>query len=59
MTGSGRRPPPPFDQNYNGIYDWLDTDMGGTATRHPDNLGNFAVGGADRPYDLDNDNIEK
>ena len=46
----------PFDQNYNGIYDWLDTDMGGTES--PDNLGNFAVGGADRPYDLDNDNVE-
>ena len=46
----------PFDQNYNGIYDWLDTDMGGTGS--PDNLGNFAVGGADLPYDLDNDNIE-
>jgi hypothetical protein len=46
----------PFDQNYNGIYDWLDTDMGGTES--PDNLGNFAVGGADLPYDLDNDNIE-
>ncbi|DAC49666.1 MAG TPA: hypothetical protein D7H92_01505, partial [Candidatus Poseidoniales archaeon] len=39
-----------------GIYDWLDTDMGGTTS--PDNLGNFAVGGADIPYDLDNDNIE-
>ncbi|MCH1540965.1 MAG: DUF4129 domain-containing protein [Candidatus Poseidonia sp.] len=46
----------PFDQNYNGIYDWLDPDMGGTTS--PDNLGNFAVGGADLPYDLDNDNIE-
>ena len=46
----------PFDQNYNGIYDWLDTDMGGTES--PDNLGNFAVGGANRPYDLDNDNVE-
>ncbi|MEC7504624.1 MAG: hypothetical protein VX524_05050, partial [Candidatus Thermoplasmatota archaeon] len=46
----------PFDQNYNGVYDWLDTDMGGTQS--PDNLGNFAVGGADLPYDLDNDNIE-
>ena len=46
----------PFDQNYNGIYDWLDADMGGTTS--PDNLGNFAVGGADLPYDLDNDNIE-
>lgn len=46
----------PFDQNYNGIYDWLDTDMGGTT--EPDNLGNFAVGGANLPYDLDNDNIE-
>ncbi|MEC8152260.1 MAG: hypothetical protein VX068_06400, partial [Candidatus Thermoplasmatota archaeon] len=46
----------PFDQNYNGLYDWLDTDMGGTQS--PDNLGNFAVGGADLPYDLDNDNIE-
>ena len=30
--------------------------MGGTQS--PDNLGNFAVGGADLPYDLDNDNIE-
>ena len=46
----------PFDQNYNGIYDWLDTDLGGTPS--PDNLGNFAVGGADLPYDTDNDNIE-
>ena len=26
----------PFDQNYNGVYDWLDPDMGGTPT--PDNL---------------------
>ena len=46
----------PFDQNYNGIYDWLDADLGGTTS--PDNLGNFAVGGADRPYDTDNDQIE-
>ena len=46
----------PFDQNYNGVYDWLDPDLGGTTS--PDNLGNFAVGGADLPYDLDNDNIE-
>ena len=26
-----------FDQNYNGVYDWLDADMGGTTS--PDNLG--------------------
>jgi hypothetical protein len=48
----------PFDQNYNGIYDWLDADMGGTTT--PDNLGDVSVSGDANnfEYDLDNDQIE-
>ena len=48
----------PFDQNYNAIYDWLDTDMGGTPS--PDNLGDIAVSGdqSNFEYDLDNDQIE-
>ena len=45
----------PFDKNYNGIWDWLDPDMGGTAT--PDDAA-FATGNLDFPYDIDNDQIE-
>ena len=46
-----------FDQNYNGVYDWLDPDMGGTTS--PDNLGNPLVAGSatDIEYDTDNDGI--
>ena len=46
-----------FDQNYNGVYDWLDADMGGTTS--PDNLGNPLVAGSatDIEYDTDNDGI--
>ena len=48
----------PFDQNYNGIYDWLDPDLGGTTS--PDNLGNVLVSGdaTNFEYDLDDDNID-
>jgi len=48
----------PFDLNYNAIYDWLDPDMGGTAS--PDNLGDIAVSGdqSNFEYDLDNDQIQ-
>ena len=48
----------PFDQNYNAVYDWLDTDMGGTPD--PDNLANIAVSGdqANFEYDLDDDQIQ-
>ena len=48
----------PFDQNYNGIYDWLDPDLGGTTS--PDNLGNVLVSGdaTNFEYDTDNDNID-
>ena len=48
----------PFDINYNGVYDWLDPDMGGTTS--PDNLGDIAVSGdqANFEYDLDNDQIQ-
>ena len=45
----------PFDKNYNGIWDWLDPDMGGTPT--PDDAV-FATGNLDFPYDIDNDQIE-
>ena len=47
----------PFDQNYNAIYDWLDTDMGGTQS--PDNLGDISVSGDANnfEYDTDNDQI--
>ena len=46
-----------FDQNYNAVYDWLDSEMGGTTS--PDNLGNVLVSGdaTNIEYDLDNDNI--
>ena len=48
----------PFDQNYNGIYDWLDPELGGTTS--PDNLGNVLVSGdaTNFEYDLDDDNID-
>ena len=48
----------PFDLNYNAIYDWLDSDMGGTTS--PDNLGDISVSGdqSNFEYDLDNDQIE-
>ncbi len=39
----------PFDQNYNGKWDWLDSDLGGTTT--PDNPENDL----NAPYDLDDD----
>ncbi len=45
----------PFDQNYNGIWDWLDSDLGGTTT--PDDYTNTQFNAADLPYDTDNDNI--
>jgi hypothetical protein len=48
----------PFDLNYNAVYDWLDTDMGGTTS--PDNVGDISVSGdqSNFEYDLDNDQIE-
>ncbi len=48
----------PFDQNYNGVYDWLDPELGGTTS--PDNLGNVLVSGdaTNFEYDLDDDNID-
>jgi|TARA_B100001094_G_scaffold295134_1_gene316226 heat shock protein beta len=48
----------PFDQNYNGVYDWLDPDMGGTP--NPDNLGDISVSGDANnfEYDLDDDQID-
>ncbi|MBT7638246.1 MAG: DUF4129 domain-containing protein [Euryarchaeota archaeon] len=47
-----------LDQNYNAVPDWLDADMGGTAT--PDNLGNILVSGdaSNFEYDLDDDQIQ-
>ncbi len=49
----------PFDQNYNAIYDWYDTDMGGLPMNTADNLANPAVSGnaQNLEYDLDNDGI--
>ena len=46
----------PFDQNYNGIWDWLDTDMGGTPT--PDDAVQTQFTATDFAYDIDNDQIE-
>ena len=48
----------PFDQNYNAVYDWLDTDMGGTPS--PDNLGDITVSGDANnfEYDSDDDQIQ-
>ena len=43
----------PFDQNYNAIYDWLDTDMGGTPT--PDNAGDITVSGDANNFEYDSD----
>ncbi len=45
----------PFDQNYNSMWDWFDTDLGGGAT--PDNTNHKTVGAIDGPWDLDNDQI--
>lgn len=46
-----------FDQNYNGIWDWFDPDMGGSA--QPDNPNGLpAINPADFPWDIDNDLIE-
>jgi hypothetical protein len=43
-----------IDQNYNGIWDWFDEDMGGNAT--PDNpLGRPSWDVTDLPWDTDND----
>ena len=46
----------PFDQNYNGIWDWLDPDMGGSAT--PDDAVQTQLIASDFAYDIDNDQIE-
>ena len=46
----------PFDQNYNGIWDWLDPDMGGTPT--PDDAVQTQLVATDFAYDIDNDQIE-
>nr|MCS5535413.1 hypothetical protein [Candidatus Poseidoniales archaeon] len=46
----------PFDQNYNAVWDWLDTDMGGTTT--PDDPVNTQFNALDFAYDIDNDQIE-
>ena len=45
----------PFDQNYNGVWDWLDSELGGTTT--PDDYTTTQFDGADLPNDIDNDNI--
>ena len=45
----------PFDQNYNGVWDWLDTDLGGTTT--PDDFTHTQFNAQDLPFDSDNDNI--
>ena len=46
----------PFDQNYNAIWDWLDTDMGGTPT--PDDPITTQFDALDFAYDIDDDQIE-
>ena len=46
----------PFDQNYNGIWDWLDSDLGGTTT--PDTPPNTQFDPTDFPWDIDDDQIE-
>ena len=45
-----------FDQNYNGIWDWLDPDMGGTPT--PDDAVQTQFLATDFACDIDNDQIE-
>jgi len=46
-----------IDQNYNGVWDWFDEDMGGNAT--PDNpLGRPSWDITDLAWDIDNDGIE-
>ena len=46
----------PIDQDYDLVWDWLDTDMGGTAL--PDNpLGGPSMNPDDIPFDLDDDGI--
>ncbi len=44
----------PIDQDYDLVWDWLDTDMGGTTS--PDNPSIFGSGGA-TPWDLDDDGL--
>jgi hypothetical protein len=45
-----------IDQNYNAIWDWLDPEMGGSAT--PDDAVNTQFNALDFAYDLDDDQIE-
>ena len=45
-----------FDQNYNGIWDWLDADMGGTQT--PDDEENTNNDAFNFAYDMDDDQIQ-
>ena len=46
-----------FDQNYNGVWDWFDNDMGGSNS--PDNPNGLpSVDPSDFAWDVDNDGIE-
>ena len=45
----------PFDKNYNGIWDWLDSDLGGTTT--PDDAFQTQFNASDFLNDIDNDNV--
>ncbi len=45
----------PFDSNYNGKWDWLDPDLGGTLT--PDDADQTQFNASDFPNDIDNDNL--
>ncbi len=45
-----------FDQNYNGIWDWKDPDMGGTL--FPDDEASTNQQGLNFSYDMDNDQIQ-
>ena len=46
----------PIDQDYDLVWDWLDTDMGGM--EYPDNPTRWAIDSSDVPWDTDNDGIE-
>ena len=45
-----------IDQDYDMVWDWLDSDVGGT--EWPDNPTRWEIDGTDIPWDLDNDGID-
>ena len=44
-----------FDSNYNGVWDWLDAELGGGPASTHDNPTNTQFTASDHPFDLDDD----